>query len=106
MRGDPTDNDPRQVLVEILEPYDLTLAERPTGQLFVVRKTDLGQPAGAVSGIVVKTSDGSPLQGASIRLDDGYEQSVTSNDGKFYFSSLSIGRHSIEVTNTSVSDPI
>ena len=106
VRGDPTDKDPRQVLVEILEPYDLTIAERPTGQLIVVRRSDSGQPAGAVSGIVVKTSNGSPLEGASIRLDDGDEKSVTSDDGKFYFSSLSIGQHSIEVTNTSASGPI
>jgi outer membrane receptor protein involved in Fe transport len=104
VRGDPSGGDPQQILLEILEPYGVTVTETPAGQLLLVRKTDPEPPSGSVSGIVVRKSDGSPLSGASIRLDDSEEEIETAKDGRFYISEVPIGWHRIQVSTVSNND--
>ena len=87
VRGDPSADNPQQILLEILEPYGLTARESLTGQMLLVRRSDPEPLYGAVSGIVVRKSDGSPLPGASVRLDAIEEQFKTALDGTFNISS-------------------
>jgi outer membrane receptor protein involved in Fe transport len=106
VRGDPSGDDPQQILLEILDPYGVSVTEDPTGNLLLVRKTDPEPAWGTVTGIVVRKPDGSPLSGASVSLDASVGQFETANDGTFYFSSVPIGRHSIAVSGGPSSDPV
>jgi outer membrane receptor protein involved in Fe transport len=94
VREEPVATEPRAVLVEIVRPYDLRVADGPNGSLLLVRAGN-GRD-GSVRGRVRRASDGAPVSGLTVRLGAGHE-AVTDGDGRFVLRALTPGRYPVAV---------
>ena len=87
---EPTADEPRAILDQLLEPHGLAARPGPGGVLMVVAAETLT----AVEGVVREWRGGRPLAGVEVRLDDG-RRTVTASDGSFHLG-VGAGAHRLE----------
>jgi outer membrane receptor protein involved in Fe transport len=88
--SEPTADDPRTILDQLLAPHGLVARPGPGGVLMVVA----AGPA-AVEGVVRDGRTGRPLSGVAVRLDGG-RGTMTAADGSFRIGDLEAGPYRLE----------
>ena len=104
VEAEPSANDPRRILDQILAPHGLTAEEGPGGTVFIVVATPVGEGspvAGEVHGLV--TVSGNPIEAPDMMIvvEDTPIEVAPAPDGSFVIPDLPAGRYTVTVTSTS-----
>jgi len=96
VKAEPHANNDRELLIQILDPYGLTLQPGPQDSVLIVRKTEADKSdTGSILGVLREAGSGRRISGATLEIDSGGERTVTSARGHFSFRGLEPGWHTV-----------
>ncbi len=98
VKAEPQAKNDRELLIQILDPYGLTLEPGPQDSVLIVRKAEADKSdTGSILGVLREAGSGRRISGATLEIDSGGERTVTSARGHFSFRGLEPGWHTVRV---------
>ncbi|MHB0970283.1 MAG: TonB-dependent receptor [Thermoanaerobaculia bacterium] len=96
--AEPSSDEPRRILDEILVPHGLAVREALKGVLVVVA-VDVAEPAHAsIEGRVLQRRGRGGVAGARVRILENEIEAAVARDGTFGFDGIAPGRYTLEAT--------
>jgi hypothetical protein len=104
---EPTANESRGRVDDLLRPHGLATQTGPGGMLLVVRRLERSKegprapndpPAGTIRGVVVDADTGAPLAAVQVRLQQTTRVSMSDEDGAFALDAVPPGRQTLYVS--------